>query len=866
MMKRTTVSPPQFAERLLGWFCKGKLLEEILGDLYEFHEELLDQPNWKRKTIYWFHVFHFLRPSLVKRLSGTQKLNYYGMLKLYLRTSFRQLFKHRLVSAVSLFTLIVGAISFHLIYAWIDNELNMDQFHSKQNRIHLAISKFNKMSDFISVAPGVFFRLDYTQLPEVEKVMVIHAYNEDQIKLKKGAISYPGRAWVVDSVFFDFFDFKLRSGDKEALKNPGNIVVTQEFANKLFPDQNPLGKMVEVNCDQVGLYQIGAVIEDIPANSSINIDFLVPRHSKDFWRRLPTELLLVDQNFDRDAFNTKFETMGRVRERHDKSVMSTLPFSTLYFDRPLEVPLFSKKGDLTNLRAMQLIAVIILIVTVLSLANLQTTIQLTMADRIGIKKVMGASRLSLGFELMVNGLLYFCSSLVVAFLVYELMFPYYLHLLGLDLDQDPMFDLQVLSLVLSFFIAVSFSISFFKIMRVGVTESLVVNTSLFRVPITQRILTTLQYALAIVLLISTSVIFLQLRYMLNKDTGLIQSNIIETNIFELFPSLRQDSVKRMEMLNLHARVVNQLKENMDIIAVSQGTIPINNAYTQSIKRADSDNDFELMHVMSVDTDYDDVFGLEVIDGIFFSDSLESDDNAVVINESAMRHLNIERIDDTELLMHMPGGDIRYSIIGVVKDFHFQHLSHKVKPLILRNFYYADKSFIVRHKAEARKRVLDFMDRLHRDINPDAAFTFYDFEDKVNAQYANEKRMSNVVNGFTLVAILLASSGLFTFAYHETKRRTKEIGIRKVIGANRIQILFVMGKSLLFNILVALLLASPIAWYLMDVWLADFANRVEISWWVFVGVSIVTCLLAVTTVSWQTLKAAGMNPVESLRYE
>ncbi len=279
MMKRTTVSPPQFAERLLGWFCKGRLLEEILGDLYVFPEVLLDQPNWKRKTIYWFHVFHFLRPSLVKRLSGTQKLNYYGMLKLYLRTSFRQLFKHRLVSAVSLFTLIVGAISFHLIYAWIDNELNMDQFHSKRNRIHLAISKFNEMSDFIPVAPGVFFRLDYKQLPEVEKVMVIHAYNEDQIKLKKGAISYPGKAWVVDSVFSDFFDFKLRSGDKEALKNPGNIVVTQEFANKLFPDQNPLGKMVEVNCDQVGLYQIGAVIEDIPANSSINIDFLVPRHS-----------------------------------------------------------------------------------------------------------------------------------------------------------------------------------------------------------------------------------------------------------------------------------------------------------------------------------------------------------------------------------------------------------------------------------------------------------------------------------------------------------------------------------------------------------------------------------------------------------
>ncbi|MEM6526171.1 MAG: ABC transporter permease [Bacteroidota bacterium] len=865
-MPRTTPTPPKFARQFLSWFCKGELLEEILGDLYEYHEELLGLPNWKRKIIYWFHVFHFLRPSLLKSISGTQELNYYGMLNLYSRTSLRNLFKHRLVSTVSLFTLIVGAISFHLVYAWIDNELNMDKLHSKRDRIHLAISKFNEMSDFIPVAPGVFFRLDYTQLPEVDKVMVIHTYDEDQIKLKKGAVSFPGRAWVVDSVFFDFFDFKLRSGDKEALKDPGSIIVTQEYANRLFPNEDPLGKIVEVNCDQVGLYQIAAVIEDLPANSSIDIDFLVPRHSKDFWRRLPTELLLVDENFDRDAFNTKFATMGRVRDRHDKSVMSTLPFNTLYFDRPLEVPLFSKQGDFNNLRAMQLIAIIILIVTLLGFTNLQTTVQLTMANRIGIKKAMGASKLNLGLELTVNGILYFSLSLFIAFLAYELMFPYYLHIMGLDLDQNPIFDLQVLSLIIIFIIAFSFSVSLFRIMNVSVTESLVVNASLFKIPITQRILTTLQYTLAIMLIFSTSIIFLQLKYMLNKDTGLIQSNIIETSIFEIFPSLRQDSVKRMEMLNLHARVVNQLKENPDVIAVSQGTLPINNAYTQSIKRADADNDFELMNVMSVDTNYDDVFGLEVIDGSFFSDSLESDNNAVVINESAMRHLNIERVDDTELLMHMPGGDIRYSIIGVVKDFHFQHLSHKVNPLILRNFYYADKSFIVRYRPDARKRVLDFMDKLHRDINANSAFTFHDFEDKVSAQYANEKRMSNVVNGFALVAVLLASSGLFTFAFHETKRRTKEIGIRKVTGANRAQVFFLMSKSFLFTILLAFVLAPPFAWYLMQMWLADFANRIEISWWAFVLVGGAIILLALATISWQTLKVARMNPVESLRYE
>ncbi|MEM6358794.1 MAG: ABC transporter permease [Bacteroidota bacterium] len=865
-MKRITPTPPELAERLLSWFCKEELLEEILGDLYEYHEELMEQPNWKRKIIYWFHVFHFLRPSLLKNISGTQELNYYGMLKLYIRTSLRNLFKHRLVSAVSLFTLVLGAISFHLVYAWIDNELSMDNLHSKRDRIHLAISKFNEMSDFIPVAPGVFFGLDYAQLPEVEKVVVIHTYDEDQIKLKKGTVSFPGRAWVVDSVLFDFFDFRLTSGDKEALHDPGSIIVTQEFANRLFPNEDPLGKMVEVSCDQVGLYQIAAIMEDLPANSSINVDFLVPRHSKDFWRRLPTELLLVDENFDRDAFNVKFAPMGRARGRHGKSVMSTIPFNTLYFERPLEVPLFSKQGDLNNLRAMQLIAIIILIVTALSFTNLQTTLQLTMANRIGIKKAMGASKLNLGFELIVNGLLYFSSSLFIAFLAYELMFPYYLHIMRLDLDQNSVLDLQVLSLVIIFIIAVSFSVSFVRIMKVSVTESLVVNVNFFKIPITQRILTTLQYTLAIILIFSTSIIFLQLKYMVNKDTGLIQSNIIETNIFEIFPSLRQDSVKRMEMLNIHAHVVNQLKGNPDIIAVSQGTVPINNAYTQSIKRADADNDFELMNVMSVDTNYDDVFGLDVIDGIFFSDSLESDNNTVVINESAMRHLNIERIDDTELLMHMPGGDIRYSIIGVVKDFHFQHLSHKVNPLILRNFYYADKSFIVRYRPDARNRVLDFMDKLHRDINPNSAFTFNDFEEKVNSQYANEKRMSSVVNGFALVAILLASSGLFTFAFHETKRRTKEIGIRKVTGANHFQVFFVMCKSFLFTVLIACVLAYPIAWYLMQMWLADFANRIEISGWIFVGVGMLTLLFAITTISWQTLKVARMNPVESLRYE
>ena len=159
-----------------------------------------------------------------------------------------------------------------------------------------------------------------------------------------------------------------------------------------------------------------------------------------------------------------------------------------------------------------------------------------------------------------------------------------------------------------------------------------------------------------------------------------------------------------------------------------------------------------------------------------------------------------------------------------------------------------------------------MDKLHRDINPNSAFTFNDFEEKVNSQYANEKRMSSVVNGFALVAILLASSGLFTFAFHETKRRTKEIGIRKVTGANHFQVFFVMCKSFLFTVLIACVLAYPIAWYLMQMWLADFANRIDISGWIFVGVGMLTLLFAITTISWQTLKVARMNPVESLRYE
>jgi len=858
--------PPQWPMKFLKPILREEYLEEIEGDMEEVYHDLLEHYAQKKANrIYFLESIKLLKPALSNKLSGNQKLNIYGMVKLLFKTTTRNFLKNRLVTGMSLLTLILGAIFFQLVYSWIFNEQHMDDIHSKADRVHIGVARFNPKADLAAIDIQGLFRVDFSQFPTVEKVLVSHTYNPGEIKFIADNIAYTGKSLIIDSTFFDFFDFKLLRGGKHTLDDPSNIIITKDFAHRVFKDEDPMGKMVQIKCDQEGLYQVAGIVGHIPSNSSITFDFLVPRQSQDRWRRMPQNLLLVNKQFDAASFNQQIAELGREGDRFPESILSTVPFKEVYESRPFEISLFSKYGDKTSYETMAVIALVILLITLISFVNLQTTVQLSMVEKMGVKKAIGAAKFDLGLEVFISRFTYFGLALLLSFAIYQWVFPYYVSVMELDLDKNPMFDLEVMSSVIGGVVFISMITAFAKINQIKAIQALSGKLSFLKIPRAQRILITGQYAVTILLLVATTVVFLQLKYMLNMDTGLSQDSIIKTDFFEITP---RDSVARAQMTAQYQYVMDQMKRNPDILNVSQGDMPIDEAYPNSWKKVGEATDYTPVNTMSVDPNYKALFGIEMVEGRFYADSLDRrDDLKLVINEAAKAYWDIDDINNVKLATNTRrNGERKYSIIGVVKDYHYQHLSQSIQPLVLPYYTYMDQDVLVKYRSGTEYEVVDFLDKLFREVNPGGIFNYETMEAKISEQYAKERRTSKINLAFSVVALLLATIGLFTFAYHETKRRTKEIGIRKVNGARVGQVFMSLSQSFVKSIFIAFILACPLAWYLMHLWLDNFAYRIDLSWWIFGAVGTVISFIAFVTVSWQTLKIAKMNPVDSLRYE
>ncbi|WP_323756009.1 ABC transporter permease [Roseivirga sp.] len=863
------IHPPKWPLKLLRGLVKPHYLEEIEGDMEEVFADYLEMHSPARaKRRYIIETLKLLRPSLLRGMSGSYQLNYFGMFKLMVKSATRNYFKHRMVATMSLLTLIFGSVCFQLINAWLQNEQSMDQFHSESDRIYIAVAKLNPKAELSPLHVQRIFNLDYSKFPQIEKSLIVHTYGEDEIKLIKEEVEFGGKALIADSTFFDFFDFELIRGDQFVLNDPSSIVLTQEFAERVFGNEDPMGKLVSIRCDQTGTYKVAGITANIPSNSSISFDFLVPRQSKGFWRRMPQDLLLVNDNFNREVFNQQIESVGRENARFPDSQISTIPLNTVYNDRPFNISLFSKYGDSTSFKTMQFVAAIVFLITLISFVNLQSTLQLTLVKKLGVKQVMGASKFDLGFEVVVSRLLYFLVASGMAYLLYQFTFPWYVNTMELSLDFYPIRNLFNLLTVIGIIVMISIITSLIQTAKIKTMQAISGEANMLKIPRSQRVMTTIQYSVTVLLLVATSVVFLQLRFMLNKDTGLNQTNIIKTDFFELSPNGAQDSLAQQNMELQFQYVMSHIAEQPNVMAVSQGSMPIDIAYQNDWKVVGSQDGYNSVNSMSVDPHYGELFGLQLVKGRFFADSLDTNNSPkLVINEAAMKYWGIDDIGQVKLTTNSRSNEtVSYNIIGVVKDYHYEHLSQKIRPLVLSYYTYMDSDILIRVKPEKQAEIFSFLEELFNEINPRGFFTYTTMEEQIAQQYSKEQQTGKIYLALSIVALLLSSVGLFTFAFHETKRRTKEIGIRKVNGANAGNVFWLLSRSFLNSIIIAFILACPVAWFLMKQWLDNFAYRVAISWWVFGLVGLLVTMVALIAISWQTLRVAYLNPIDSLRYE
>ena len=794
-------------------------------------------------------------------------------MKHHAKFAIREMRKNKLITLGSLLSLVLGALSIMPIYLWIHNERSMDQMHSKASHIYMPVVQQSAVDTPHLIAASRFFKIDYQQFAHVLNKVHTTLYNEDRIKLTYEDQAYPGRGLVTDSTFFEIFDFELITGDKNTvLKEPNNVVLSETMARRIFGDADPLGETLYMECDRMGYYQVAAIMKDVPSNSSMHFDFILPRHSQSFWGLLSEEFILVDEAFDQTAFEEKFSGMGRNHPQFKESTLSLVPFEGLYFDNYYETHLFVKKGDIKEINTLIAVALVILLVSAFNYANLQTTQTFSYLKVRGIKQVHGARQIDFWLEVIAARLVQGTLSLFLVGLAFELIKPVYLDFLGITQNISSVALLGHMAVAVGILLSVSLLFSAVQSLRIGTVKALAGQLTSSKQNAGGKTLITIQYVLATALIIVSVIVFRQFNFMINKDLGYRTDNIVSVKFIDELAidysdreAVREARQKQRQNYQL---VTAELSKMAGVNGYSQGDLPTDFNWKMSWKLSQSDYEYSQVSLSSLEPAHATVFDFKIHKGRFFSDSLDQQrQNKVVINKAAMDYWGIEELGEAKLASSSWGGEEEpWLVIGVVEDFHYEHLSEKVKPLVMTYFHDADERFVISIAENRFKETMAELETLFGNVNPLRPFDYQLLETELKAQYDREKKLSDIFLLFTLTGLLISSLGLFTFALYETRKRIKEVGIRKVIGASVPQVVQLLSKSLLKWVLLAFLIACPLSWYFMSEWLSNFANQTDLSWWIFLGAGFAVAFLGVVSVIGQTLVVARRNPVQALRYD
>ncbi|MFT6053475.1 MAG: ABC-type antimicrobial peptide transport system permease subunit [Roseivirga sp.] len=864
------ITPPRLAEKLLTWFIKDDLAEEVLGDLDEkFYSTAEKHSIQKAKRNYWFQVINYLRPFALRSSPFNRII--FSPMKIHFKFAARVFRNNSLISFASLTSIVVGVLSVFLIYLWVDAELSTDKFHSNYSNLYIPVVKQSLVDGSKPASTRLFFNVNYQEFPEIEGVLSTIYFNPDRIKLKYNNQDYRAGGLITDSTFFNFFDYKLTEGNaQKILISPDNIVLTESFAKRIFGDTNPIGKTIEI--DQIRTYQVAGILKDIPSNSTISFDFIVPKHSQEDWYMSGVEFLLTNDSFDQTTFDEKIKALGRVHPQFKESILSTVAFSDIYFNNNLETDLLAKKGDVADIKTMILVAIVILIISILNFTNMQSTLMFSQLKNRGIKQVHGAKRVDFLLELLASRSIFTITSILLISGLFMLFKPNYLRFLELSLHYSSTQAIGLIAIGTIIFLILTTLISLIQSSKFSSTKALAGQLNISKRSKAGKVLTTVQYVFAIVLIISSGVIYKQFMYMQNKDLGFDSKNLVSIKFFDQvaytddFEEFRRQS---LEQRKSYEYVKNELIKFPGVKHFTQGNLPIDGSINgMPWKLSNSSFDYRDIKLMVVDPNYLSTLDLKVLKGRFFTDSLDRErQHKVVINKAAMRFWDIKNLDEAKLASSAWRGEKDpWQVIGVVDDFNFEHLSRKIEPLIMVYFQDSDKNFNLKINQERFKPTLEAVSALFQEIYPDGNFTYTVLENQLEQQYEHEKQLSQTFILFTIVALILSSIGLFTMALYETQKRIKEIGIRKVVGASAVQIITLLSGNFIKWVLLAFIIAAPIAWYAMDKWLANFANQTNLNWWIFASAGFMVTLLALVTVIGQSLMAARRNPVQSLRHE
>lgn len=794
------------------------------------------------------------------------------MIKNYIIIALRNLWKTKGYSFLNILGLSIGMAAAMLIFLWVNNEMSMERFHEKGDRIFMMYNRdkgpdgdiwaWNSTPQIL----GPTIKTDYAEVEDVTR------FTSRTFLIKNGDKKLNGTAGVVDSSFLNILSFPLVKGNKDiALNNTYNMVVTESFAKSLFGDEDPMNKVVII--DSIHNFTVTGVLKDLPNNTRFKFDYLLPFsyfkvinfNDENWGNNMLRTLVLLKNASLQDQFDQKVRT---ITIDHTKS--SGNPSTTEVFTQPLErFYLYGKNdngklvaGNLVTVRLFAVIGCLILLIACINFMNLSTARSEKRVKEVGIRKVMGVTKPALIAQFLLESIVLCMISFGIAYFMVYVTLPHFNTLVGKSLYipiERPEFWLFACAFV--FFTGImagsypSFYLSSFNPVKVLKGTYKKMNT-----PFTPRkVLVCIQFTFAIILISSTIIIYKQINLGLERDAGYDRSNLVyvanEGNLEKHFEAIK-----------------NELLNKGVITSATKSQNPITQRWADSwgFKWDNSTKDDEktLFLRLGTDADFVETIGVELVQGRDINVYQHpSDSTAILINESALKAMRLQ--DPIGKKVGFVGSDFYMTIVGVIKDFIIESpFEQSITPLMVGGpaIY---NTLVVHFKLNSAKSNLENIKVLKEVIskyNPDYPATYEFADESYAAKFEDVERTSKLVVVFAGLTIIISCLGLFGLATYMAENRVKEIGIRKVLGASTVNITRLLSKEFLILVMISFLVATPIAWYVMHQWLADYTYKIDIEWWIFALTGILTVLITLLTVSFQSIKAAIANPVKSLRNE
>lgn len=871
----------KLADRFFRWFCRPEYYADIRGDLEEMYQEYLEEhPRKKADWHYTIEVLLLLRLSLIRRPKITYPKFYPAMLQHNVKIALRQLVRQKMYAFIKIAGLAISVAACIMLALYVQHELSYDRHLAKAEQSYRVTIVFEKEARAGASLPPPFARTIVRDFPVIEKaaryidaswINLLRPQGSDRNAFEKG-FAY------VDQSLLEIMEIRLISGNPtEALNRPQSIVISQSKAEKHFPNQDPLGKAIIINDDTEHPYQITGVMEDFPSNSHLDFDFLLTLKGVEFW---PGE----QDNWGLNMYNTyaqlrkgadpkKLEgdlsdvissyLLPNWREREFSDPEAIANNMSFKLQAVQDIYLNSEQvgdklqhGDIRLIWLFGIAAVLILLIASVNFINLSTARANKRSKEIGMRKVIGAQKKQLTLQYMTESVVFSLLSFVLGLMIAWLLLPAFNDFTGKSF-QLPWTDYRFPLLLILGSVALgivsgiypAFILSSFKPLNVLKGKSDTGSPS----PIFRNLLVGFQFAISIILIICTIITYQQMQFILDKDLGFDKDQVLMVQGTQALGDKQKTFKAEAEQLAFvkHATVTSYLP----VAEMARYANSFWHLGKESLEEGVT------AQIWEVDADYLPTMGLTLSNGRNFDTNISGDAQAMIINESMARQLGISQAQNQPLTEK----EKTWNVIGIIEDFHFESLKENIGPLCL---VLGESQGVISLKISSSDipQAISEIESLWTRLAPQQAFQFSFLDENYASMYDDVQRAGLLFNGFSLLAILIACMGLFGLTAYIAQQRSKELGIRKILGAKTQQLVGLLASEFIFLALISIVIASPIAWLVMNEWLSSFAYHIEVQFWVFLFAGSLTLLIACITISYHCLNAALAQPVDTIRNE